>query len=171
MRLLVLIFLFLLTAATREEKITIVEKASTIERLSSFGMKFPRIFLCQVFLETKHLTSKIYLDNNNLVGMKLPRMRPTTAVGVNRGHAVYITAADSIQDYILWQQEFSRSISKCNNDMEYLAFISTFYAEDPDYQKKILKIYNKTFNNPSFLEEILIETNDYYKHNLSIEEI
>lgn len=149
MRLLILlIFLWLSSDVVTTVKMQSTRK-SVIERLEDFGMKYPKVFLCQVYLETGNLKSAIFQENKNLVGMKLPRIRPTLAIGENRGHAVYITAADSITDYILWQQAFSRGISECSSDEEYIDYISTFYAEDPNYARKLRSIYKESFKKQS----------------------
>lgn len=57
---------------------------------------------CQSWLETGNFKSKIFEQNANLFGMKLARVRLTTAHGANRGHALYTNCIESIDDYMYW---------------------------------------------------------------------
>ncbi len=52
--------------------------------------------------ESGNFKSKVFRENNNAFGMRLPRRRTTTAIGRNRGYAVYTNWYDSIYDYWLW---------------------------------------------------------------------
>jgi len=71
--------------------------------LEEFEIDHPEIVKQQIALETGMLTSTICAENNNLFGMKEPRVRETTALGTKRGHAYYENYVDSIKDYKLWQ--------------------------------------------------------------------
>ena len=66
-------------------------------------IEHPEIVKQQIALETGMLTSTICAENNNLFGMKEPRVRETTALGTQHGHAYYHNYIDSIKDYKLWQ--------------------------------------------------------------------
>jgi len=52
--------------------------------------------------ESGNFKSKVFRENNNAFGMRLPRRRTTTAVGRNRGYAIYDNWYDSVYDYWLW---------------------------------------------------------------------
>ena len=71
--------------------------------IDTLGIDHPEVVKQQVMLETGALTSTICHENNNLFGMKEPRIRETTALGTKRGHSYYGTYIDSIKDYKLWQ--------------------------------------------------------------------
>ena len=72
--------------------------------LKYFEVKFPEIVKAQIQLESgKEFESKIAIENRNLIGMKMPAVRTTTARFVNRGHAGYPTWIHCIEDYKLWQ--------------------------------------------------------------------
>jgi len=71
--------------------------------IDTLGIEHPEIVKQQIALETGMLTSAICLENSNLFGMKEPRVRETTALGTQRGHAYYHNYIDSIKDYKLWQ--------------------------------------------------------------------
>jgi hypothetical protein len=51
--------------------------------------------------ETAGWTSDIYKENHNLFGMRLPS-KNTTAIGENRGHAVFKDDAGSAKDLLLY---------------------------------------------------------------------
>ena len=94
-----------------------------------------RIIFFQAVLETGSFTSVIFEENNNLFGMKLPRVRQTTAIDENRGHAVYNNWVDSVDDYILWYNYVTRN-RDYKDYLQFLVYIG--YAEDPYYLKKLL---------------------------------
>jgi hypothetical protein len=52
--------------------------------------------------ETGNFTSVLYLTNNNCFGMKMPKLRSTTADKEQLGYAHYKTIEDSAKDYALW---------------------------------------------------------------------
>lgn len=94
------------------------------------------IVYAQARLESGNFTSDIFIENNNLFGMKVAERRPTTAIGVNRGHAVYKSWQESVLDYALMQAAYYRGLS----EKEYLDKICSVYAEDSMYRKRIVEI-------------------------------
>ena len=79
-----------------------------------FG-KVAALVFAQAVHETGYFRSDIFINNRNLFGMKLARVRPTTAIGERSGHAVYNSIDDSIRDFELWliynKFDFSRDWS------------------------------------------------------------
>lgn len=107
---------------------------------------FPKYYLLPTSLiyaqakhETGNFTSPIYLYNKNLFGMKLPRIRDTTATGSERGHATYSNYLNSIYDYFLRQEAFNINYISTNQYVE--KTFSTGYAEDHQYREKWLSHY------------------------------
>jgi len=95
--------------------------------IDTLGIDHPEIVMQQVALETGMLSSTICSENNNLFGMKEPRVRETTALGTKRGHAYYENYVDSIKDYKLWQDNMY-------NGGDYYAFLNRVgYAEARHY--------------------------------------
>jgi uncharacterized FlgJ-related protein len=100
--------------------------------MEEFGVKHKEIVMRQVYLETGNLSSTICRENNNLFGMKLPRVRKTTAIGSRRGHAEYDDFVLSILDYAIWQENMY------NDQKDYYAFLrSVGYAECKSYIQKL----------------------------------
>jgi len=73
--------------------------------LEYLNLKYPnynKVVLKQFKLETGHFKSKIFKENNNIAGMKLPRKRKTLAIGSRYNHAYYNHWTESVRDYYYW---------------------------------------------------------------------
>jgi len=68
--------------------------------------------VAQAAHETANFTSDIFKENNNLFGMKLPKVRQTTATGENRGHATFKDIESCIEDMRLY--------------LKYMGYLSTY---------------------------------------------
>ena len=129
-------------AVTKSNTITNVVNSETIESdfsekalisfMKKLQIKYPETVLAQAKLETGNFTSAIFKENHNLFGMKVAEKRPTSAIGINRGHAQYKNWKDSVIDYALLQ---SYIIAKLPNlsSKEYRTYIQKFYSETSDY--------------------------------------
>jgi flagellum-specific peptidoglycan hydrolase FlgJ len=97
----------------------------------------------QAYHETGGFTSRIFRENNNLFGMRLPSIRETKATGEQYEHATFKNWWDSIWDYFLRQKEFNISVN------EYVQkTVNSGYATDQSYMGKWLKHIKKV---PLFL--------------------
>ena len=105
--------------------------------MKSSNLKYPYIVLAQAKIESGNYTSVIFKENNNLFGMKLARLRPTTLIGENKGHAVYTTWKESVYDYCLYQSSFN-----FKTEDEYYHILYN-YAQDSTYVNYIKDIVNK----------------------------
>ena len=105
------------------------------EYMDLIAMPHKKIAYYQAVLETSYFQSLVFIENNNLFGMKQAFVRPNTAVGTNRGHAVYNHWTCSVNDYKLRYVYFSRH----RTYTDYLAFlVETGYAEDMHYINKLI---------------------------------
>ena len=105
------------------------------ELLSLHEVPYADYIVRQAILETGNFTSAIFLENNNLLGMKHPRVRPTTSLGTNRGHAVYHHWTESVEDYLLWLRYYK---DRGWDTQDYFRFLRKVgYAEDPYYIYKL----------------------------------
>ena len=109
--------------------------------LEKYNIKFPYIVLAQALHESGRFTSKVFIKNNNLFGLKEPSSRPTTALGTKNGHAYYESWEMSILDYALYQAAFTRKIKKESN---YLRYLNKNYAADSIYDVKLKKYFKET---------------------------
>ena len=108
--------------------------ANMLRLMNQIGIAYPDVVFAQARLETGNFTSKVFRENRNLFGMKLPRVRSTTAIGEQNNHASYIRWQHSVADYKLWQDEV---IKKYRTKRAYLRYLSKHYAEDKRYIHKL----------------------------------
>jgi uncharacterized FlgJ-related protein len=118
-------------------RINILSENTLLYKMKQIGILYPEIVLAQAKIETGNFTSVIFIENNNLFGMKLPERRKTTAVGENRNHAKYTSWVQSLLDYKIWQDGM---IHKAPTKRSYLSYLRRNYAEDKNYIKKIKQI-------------------------------
>jgi flagellum-specific peptidoglycan hydrolase FlgJ len=109
-------------------------KENMIKLIIDLNIAHPDIVIAQAIIESGNFKSNIFKENNNLFGMKMPAYRKTTAIGINRGHAVYSSWRESVIDYALWQGKRARYSTK----NQYLRRLKS-YAADPNYITKIKK--------------------------------
>lgn len=105
--------------------------------LVSLNLKFPKIIKAQAILESSNFQSAIFKANNNMFGMKEAKIRPTTNVGTNLGHAIYNNWRDAVLDYALYQAAYLREIK---TEEQYYEYLGANYAEDTNYVSKVKKI-------------------------------
>lgn len=114
----------------------------------------PDVVLAQVKLESGNFTSSLFKRTNNMIGMRYPFKRSTTAAGIyipskdtviygtqkelkkyakTMNYAVYKGWKDCIADYKLWQE------SNFNPNRHYISFLGNIYAQDSLYMDKLRK--------------------------------
>lgn len=114
--------------------------------LKKQNILYPDVALAQSMLETGYFKSDIFLDNNNLFGMKHPSVRPTLSTGKNRGHANFKSWQDSVKDYKMWQT-FNKLGNLSKN--QYIAKLNRIYCIPPscgsdNYAKKVQSLLGKS---------------------------
>lgn len=137
-----IIALVAIPTARTESQILNLDKEPTItyiklyEVIVSMGIKFPDIVFAQAVLETGNFKSRLARINNNLFGMKLARVRETTAIGKSKsGYAKYESWIHSVEDYSYWQQFTIKD--KDISRKEYLNLLSDIYATDKTYVSQL----------------------------------
>jgi len=130
-----------------QDKLPFTDK-NLAQELKKQGVMYPDVALAQSMLETGYFKSNIFLDNNNLFGMKHPRQRPTLSKGPNRGHASFNDWQDSVKDYKMWQ-EYNK-LSNLSKD-QYIAKLNRIYCIPPscgsnNYAKKVQSLLSKAAN-------------------------
>lgn len=117
-----------------------------IRAIKELKFKHPHIVLAQAKVETGHFTSNIFKENNNLFGMKVAWNRPTTAVGKNRGHAVYSSWRESLLDYAIYSSYYTNY----DTETELYAHLGRSYAEDPRYTELLKSVVDSQELNSLF---------------------
>lgn len=108
-----------------------------IIKINEMNFHFPYIVYGQAILETNYFKSKIFVENNNLFGMKEATQRVNVARGTQSEHAYYTNWFDSLYDYGLY---YSTYLSKLTTEDDYYSYLSQYYAEDTSYVSKIKNI-------------------------------
>ena len=131
---------------SQEEKLIVVREynefseTKLIEKITELNFKYPYIILAQAKLESGHFKSTIFLENNNMFGMKEAKLRANLAKGTNRNHAYYDTWQESVIDYALYYSSYLRSIK---TEGEYFEYLRQNYAEDLTYVQRLKEIIKK----------------------------
>jgi hypothetical protein len=127
-------------------------KENLRKALDSNHIICPEQVFAQIMIESAHLNSYLTKRTNNLLGMRYPFKRSTSAVGIflpesnliikgtqeelkkyskQNHYAVYNNWEECIKDYKYWQEK-SFKLTEI-----YLAFLGNVYAEDSLYVSKI----------------------------------
>ena len=111
-----------------------------ISYLKELKIKFPHIVLAQAKIESGNYNSLVFKKNNNLFGMRHPRVRTTTSKGSRFRYAYYNSWRESVLDYALYSVSQIRNVS---SEDEYYKFLSKVYAEDSSYVNTIKSVVEK----------------------------
>lgn len=111
--------------------------------------RFAQIITAQAAHETYNFSSKIYIENRNLFGMKLAKIRKTLAIGERYGHAIFRSLEDSVKDLILYfeAQRIDKNFIDSDTYIETLKNKGYFEARLSEYQKGTAYFLNMYFGN------------------------
>lgn len=112
---------------------------SILNEIYNMRMEHPYIVYAQAIIESGNFTSKIWKENNNMFGMKMPERRATLACSMKSGHSVYKSWRDCLIDYALYQMSYMRGLT----EDEYFERLKQSYASDEYYIKKIRQLKQK----------------------------
>ena len=99
------------------------------------NIRFPKVVLSQIMIESGYLTSNLCKKNHNLLGMTVASQRETTALN-EAGYAKYSNWFDCIEDYKLYQ-DYIFSKNDIKTEKQYISFLNRSYAKSPDYKQKL----------------------------------
>lgn len=108
---------------------------SVYNYILELNIQHPEVVLRQARIESGNFKSRVFLENNNMFGMKIPSKRPNMVSGSNRGYAVYNNWQESVIDYALYQVYSGKNLSK----EDYINMLNNNYAEDTEYLNKLIK--------------------------------
>ena len=91
-------------------------------------------------VETGYWKSDIFIENNNLFGMKEARIRVNTALGTNRNHAYYSDWVSSVLDYAFYQSTYLKNLK---TEEQYYDYLSRSYAESNHYIESVKSMVKK----------------------------
>ena len=108
---------------------------SVYNYILELNIQHPEVVLRQARIESGNFKSRVFLENNNMFGMKIPNKRPNMVSGSNMGYAVYNNWQESVIDYALYQVYSGKNLSK----EDYIKMLNNNYAEDTEYLNKLIK--------------------------------
>lgn len=119
-------------------------KARAVILLSKYRALYPYI-VAQAKLETGNFTSRVFKENKNYFGMKMPRVRPTVAIqeGLKspegNNYAAYKSESDSVTDLLLWMEytRFPVSVDNSETYVRQLKQRNYFGSSEISYLKNI----------------------------------
>lgn len=114
-------------------------EAALKDLLLELNIRFPHIVLAQAKLESGHFKSHIFLENNNMFGMKEAKRRPTTNKGTQNGHAYFENWKDCVIDYAFYQAAY---LNDLRTEEQYYQYLAASYAEDASYVVKVRQMAN-----------------------------
>jgi len=106
----------------------------------------------QFILETGWFKSELFTVNNNIAGMKYPRIRKTTATDVAMGHAKYEHWTDSVDDYIFWRDHWKSRGYSTENYYQFLREVN--YAASYNYEELLKNIDVRKFEYSNQFDQI-----------------
>ncbi len=112
-----------------------------VKTLKNCNIKYPHIILAQAKLESANFTSKVFKQNHNMFGMRMAKVRLTTAERENNMYAMYRDWKEGVYDMGMWQ---SAMVCNINNEEEYFNKLQEKYAEDTTYVSKLKNIIKKS---------------------------
>jgi uncharacterized FlgJ-related protein len=113
------------------------------EQINQKNIKFPDIVFAQAVLESGHFKAPLFINQNNLFGMKIPKKRETTAINKGKkGYALYHNWDSSIDDYLLWQ-EFTLKNRGNLTRSQYFTLLGKVYASDKKYITSLKRVISE----------------------------
>ncbi len=154
---------------SKKDSSDVLTYQSLYDEIVKQGIEYPDIVFAQAILESGHFKSKVYKQNNNLFGMKLPKKRSTVASKSRNGYAVYGSWKESVEDYKLYQEyyfkgrQISRSSYFSNLDKRYSVLGGSYSSLVRNIIKKSSKrvkyVDEPYLNNGIFGDSLYITSN------------
>jgi uncharacterized FlgJ-related protein len=139
------LLLFILLVTTMFASAKTPTHREVYQEIIKAGILYPEIAYAQAVLESGNFVSKVAKHNNNLFGMRMPKVRQTTAIGQRYGYARYYNWKDSVKDYKLWQEALLKKYPSMTRS-QYKSYIDRIYSTGKNYISKINLIIQKNKN-------------------------
>lgn len=119
-----------------KERDSLALRDSILTEIYNLRIEHPYIVYAQAIVESGNFTSKIWKENHNMFGMKMPERRATLAIKIRYGHSVYNNWRECLIDYSLYQMAYMRGL----DEDEYFDKLRNSYAKDSQYIEKIKRL-------------------------------
>jgi len=101
-----------------------------------------RLLQAQAIHETGNFTSRLFLENNNVFGMKIPSIRKTLNVApATQVFSQFVSIDDSIKDMLFYLDHFSIPLDLAD------PFLYAQILKDKNYYEDPVEIYFKGLSN------------------------
>jgi hypothetical protein len=115
----------------------VINEENLKKEINRLNFKYPHIILAQAKLESGNFSSNIFKENHNLFGLKVAKLRCTTALGENLNHSIYKNWQSSVQDRAMWEIQNCKNI---HSEEEYYQLLDAMYSETNDYSQMLKKL-------------------------------
>jgi len=133
---LLMLFRVFLIIGRRKEKP--LQAISRVLRKQGLDLPMIKLLQAQAIHETANFTSRLFKENNNVFGMKIPQVRQTLNVAPdNQQFSQFVSIGDSIKDMLLYLKHFRIPLNQ--ND----AFMYAQILKDKNYYEDPVEIYFK----------------------------
>jgi len=105
-----------------------------------------RLLQAQAIHETGNFTSRLFLEQNNVFGMKVPSIRKTLNVapltgGMGTGFSIFLGIDDSVKDMLLYLDHFNIPLDLAD------PFLYAQILKDKNYYEDPVEVYFKGLSN------------------------
>jgi len=156
-----LLILLILFSSTLSLKAMTDDEMELYESILCMNFDHPEIVWAQAILETGHLKSKLYVEHNNLFGMRFPKKRFTFAIErTKNGYSSYSSRDSSLTDYLVWQN----LVIKKRNHMtstSYYKYLDRVYCDTRGYSKQLKKLLRKNKGDLDAIKRMYDAYNNY----------
>ena len=111
-----------------------------IKKIREMNFQFPYIVYAQSLLETDSFRSRVFIENQNLFGMKPSVYRITSSMEKQGDYKYYSHWMDSLYDYALYSATY---LSKLTTEDDYFDYLKQSYAEDANYVSKLKSLIQR----------------------------
>jgi len=137
--LLILFRLFLITSRRKGKPLQQISRVLKAQGLESSMI---RLLQAQAIHETGNFTSRLFLENNNVFGMKIPSIRKTLNIAPgNQQFSKFASVDDSIKDMLFYLDHFSIPLDLAD------PFLYAQILKDKNYYEDPVEIYFKGLSN------------------------
>jgi len=141
--LLILLHRFLITSRRKEKPLKAI---SRILKAQGLEPSMIRLLQAQAIHETGNFTSRLFLEQNNVFGMKVPSIRKTLNIapltgGMGTGFSIFLGIDDSVKDMLLYLDHFNIPLDLAD------PFLYAQILKDKNYYEDPVEVYFKGLAN------------------------
>jgi len=130
---------FLLISRRKEKPLRAI---SRILKAQGLDPSMVRLLQAQAIHETGNFTSRLFIENNNVFGMKIPSIRKTLNVApATETFSQFVSIDDSVKDMLFYLDHFSIPLDLAD------PFLYAQILKDKNYYEDPVEVYFKGLSN------------------------